>query len=95
MQTATATARTGTTTNDNLASLTGADKLRVYIERIERLHEERKALSSDISDVYKELKGQGFDAKAVREVVKLRGMDPDLLAEYENTLEMYRKIAGV
>ncbi len=65
-----------------------------FIERIERLHEERKALSDDISSVYDEAKGEGFDPKIMREVVKIRGQDPDKLSEHETLLDLYLRAVG-
>ena len=53
----------------------GADRLRSFIERIERLEEEKAALTADIREVYAEAKGEGFDSKVMRQVVRLRKMD--------------------
>lgn len=66
-----------------------AGHLRAFVERIERLHEERKALAEDISEIYAELKGAGFDPKVVREVIKYRAKDPDKRSEEETLLELY------
>lgn len=69
--------------------------LRAFIERVERLHEERKALSKDISEVYGEAKSSGFDPKAMKEVVKLRGMDRDKRIEHETLVDLYRNAVGL
>jgi uncharacterized protein (UPF0335 family) len=69
--------------------------LRAFIERVERLHEERTALSKDIAEVYGEAKANGFDTKAMREVVKLRGMDRDKRMEHEALVELYRSAVGL
>lgn len=64
--------------------------LRSFIERIERLDEERRQLSEDIKEVYSEAKGSGFDTKIMRQIVKERRMDKDDLDEQETLLELYR-----
>jgi len=63
--------------------------LRSFIERIERLEEEKKALAEDIREVYSEAKGTGFDPKVLRKVVALRRMDPEERQEFEHVLETY------
>ncbi len=68
-----------------------ADRLRSLIERIERLEEEKKAISSDISDIYAEAKSAGFDAKIMKTVIKLRKMDSSDRDEQELLLETYCK----
>ena len=62
------------------------DQLKAFVERIERLEEEKKATSDDIRDVYAEAKGNGYDVKAMRAVVRLRKEDKDERAEYEAAL---------
>ena len=69
--------------------------LRAFIERIERLHEERKALADDISDIYGEAKGSGFDVKVMREIVKIRSQDRGKREEFETILELYKNALGV
>ena len=59
----------------------GADQLTQFIERIERLEEEKRALMADIRDVYSEAKGTGFEPKIMRQLVKMRAMDRELLQE--------------
>ena len=72
-----------------------ADRLRSFIERIERLEEEKVAIASDIKDVYAELKGEGFDTKAVRQIVRLRKLDHAERQEQEAVLELYLQALGV
>jgi uncharacterized protein (UPF0335 family) len=70
------------------AGVAGAE-LKQFVERIERLEEEKKAIADDIKDVYAELKGRGFETKAVRAIVKLRKQDRNERAEQEAILELY------
>lgn len=71
------------------------DQLKSLVERIERLEEEKKALSDDIRDVYAEAKGNGYDVKALRQVVRLRKQDKDERAEQEAILETYLQALGM
>ncbi len=71
------------------------DQLKAIIERIERLEEEKKATSDDIRDVYAEAKGNGFDAKALRTIVRLRKLDSDERREQEEILETYMHALGM
>ena len=71
-------------------STIAADQLRSFIERIERLEEEKAALSSDIREVYAELKATGFEPKTVREIVRLRKLDSNELQEQEALLDTYK-----
>lgn len=71
-----------------------ANHLRAFIERIERLEEEKKALSGDIKDVYAESKGNGFDVKIIRRVVALRKQDADKRREEEEILDLYLAAIG-
>ena len=71
------------------------DQLKAFVERIERLDEEKATLSSDIKDVYAEAKGNGFDVKALRTVVRLRKMDADARKEAEAILETYMNALGM
>ncbi|MEQ8443079.1 MAG: DUF2312 domain-containing protein [Alphaproteobacteria bacterium] len=73
---------------------TGA-RLRSFIERIERLEEEKKALADDIKEVYSEAKGQGFDTKTMRKIVSLRKKDPDDRAEEDALLDTYLSALGM
>ncbi|MGV7034743.1 DUF2312 domain-containing protein [Methylobacterium symbioticum] len=72
-----------------------ADELRQFIERIERLNEEAEGLKSDIRDVFAELKGRGFDAKAVRAILKIRKQDHSERQEQEAILELYMQALGM
>ena len=71
-----------------------ADQLRLFIERIERLEEEKKGIADDIRDVYSEAKSQGYDAKIMRQIVRLRKMTNDDRAEMEAVLETYKSALG-
>jgi len=71
------------------------ERLKSGIERIERLAEERKTLSQDITDIFKELKSAGFEPKVIREVLKLRNMDPAELEERDAILDVYRNALGL
>ncbi|MCP4327698.1 MAG: DUF2312 domain-containing protein [Alphaproteobacteria bacterium] len=72
-----------------------ADQLRSYIERIERLEEEKAALAADIREVFAEAKGNGFDVKTMRQVLRLRKLDRADLQEQEAILDVYRRALGV
>ena len=67
------------------------DRLRAFVERIERLEEEIKQLSDDKKDVYAEAKGDGFDVKILKEVIKLRKQDKDERDEHETLLDVYMR----
>ena len=71
------------------------DRLKSFVERIERLEEEKKALANDIKEVYAEAKGTGFDTKIMRQVIRLRRMDKDDLDEQETLLDVYRRALGM
>ncbi len=68
--------------------------LRAFIERIERLEEEKKAIADDIKEVYAEAKGNGFDVKVMRKVISLRKMDRDKRIEEETILDLYLAALG-
>ena len=72
-----------------------ADQLRLFIERIERLEEEKKGISDDIKDVYLEAKSQGYDAKTMRTIVRLRKMEKHARDEAEALLETYKAALGI
>ena len=74
---------------------TGAEQLTQFIERIERLEEEKRALMADIKDVYAEAKATGFEPRIMRQVVRLRSMDRDLLSEQDTLLDTYRDALGL
>jgi uncharacterized protein (UPF0335 family) len=71
------------------------EMLRQFIERIERLEEEKTQLLADIREVYAEAKGHGLDPKIMRQVVKLRGMDNQQRLEQDATLDLYRSALGI
>jgi uncharacterized protein (UPF0335 family) len=71
------------------------DQLKAIVERIEHLEEEKKAISDDIRDVYAEAKGNGYDVKALRNVVRLRKQDKNERAEQEAILETYMHALGM
>lgn len=71
------------------------DRLRSFIERIERLEEEKAALAGDIREVYAEAKGTGFDAKIMRQIVKLRKLDNAERQEQEALLDLYKQAVGL
>jgi uncharacterized protein (UPF0335 family) len=71
------------------------ERLRSFIERIERLEEEKRTLSADIKEVYSEAKGNGFDAKIMRQLIRLRRMDKDDLDEQEILLDVYKRALGM
>ena len=72
-----------------------ADRLRSIVERIERLEEERKALSSDIKDIYGEAKSAGFDVKVLRQLISIRKKQPAEVEEAETLLDVYRRALGM
>jgi uncharacterized protein (UPF0335 family) len=72
-----------------------ADQLRLFIERVERLEEEKKGISDDIKDVYAEAKGTGFDAKIMKQIVRLRKKTRDARMEEEALLETYKAALGL
>jgi uncharacterized protein (UPF0335 family) len=71
------------------------DQLRAFVDRIERLNEEREALSTDIREVYAEAKGTGFDVKILRQVVRMRKMDKADFQEQEAILDLYLSALGM
>lgn len=72
-----------------------AERLKSFIERIEKLEEERKAIGGDIRDVYSEAKGGGFDVKIMRKVIGLRKMDAADRDEQETMLDVYKQALGM
>ena len=71
------------------------DQLKAFVERVERLEEEKKALADDIRDVYAEAKATGFEVKALRTIVKMRKEDVNERKEYEAILETYMHALGM
>lgn len=78
-----------------MSDLIQADKLRLFIERIERLEEEKKGITDDIKDVYSEVKSHGYDAKIVKQIVRLRKMEKDARDEADALLDTYRNALGL
>ncbi len=72
-----------------------ASHLRAFIERIEKLEEEKRAIADDIKDVYAEAKGTGFDAKILRKIVSMRRMDHEKRREEEEILDLYLTALGM
>jgi uncharacterized protein (UPF0335 family) len=72
-----------------------ASHLRAFIERIEKLEEEKRAIADDIKDVYAEAKGNGFDAKIIRKIVSMRRMDRQKRIEEEEMLDLYLTALGM
>jgi len=71
------------------------EQLKSFIERIERLEEEKKSIADDIADVFQEAKGTGFDTKALREILKIRKQDADQRAEHEAIVDLYLHAMGM
>ena len=74
---------------------TSDDRLRLLIERVERLEEEKKGIADDIRDTYAEAKAVGYDAKIMRQIVRLRKMNQDDRAEMEMLLDTYKAALGL
>ena len=77
------------------AQTVAAGQLRAFIERVERLEEEKKTISEDIKEVYAEMKGTGFDTKAVRTLIRLRKKDQAERQEEEAILDLYKAALGM
>jgi len=80
---------------DDTAHSFAKGQLKAIIERIEKLEEEKKAISDDIKDVYGEAKGNGFDVKALRTIIRMRKQDADERQEQETILETYLQALGM
>ena len=74
---------------------TSVNQLSQYIERIERLEEEKRALMADIRDIYSEARATGFEPKIMRQIIKMRGLDREVLAEQDILLSSYRAAVGL
>ena len=87
----------GDSKGDDAAATGGiaADRLRSIIERVERLEEERKALGSDIKDIFAEAKSAGFDVKVLRQIIRIRRQEPAEVEEQETLLDVYRRALGM
>lgn len=78
-------------TEDNITG----QRLKAFLDRIERLEEEKKNLADDIKDVYGEAKATGFDVKTMRKIIALRKKSKDKISEEDSMLELYRGIVGI
>jgi len=83
-------AKQPTVSTDSVAQ----DQIRAFIERIERLEEEKRTIADDIKEVYAEAKGNGFDAKIMRKIVSIRRMDREKRIEEETILDLYMQALG-
>jgi uncharacterized protein (UPF0335 family) len=81
--------------NESSSAGFAVDHLRAFIERVERLEEEKTALTADIREIYSEAKGSGFDTKIMRQVVRLRKLDKADFQQHEELLETYMKAMGM
>jgi len=86
---------TATAEKEKPATRFAKDQLKAFVERIERLEEEKKATSDDIRDVYAEAKGTGFDTKALRTIVRMRKLDTDERREQQEVLDTYLHALGM
>ena len=80
---------------DQIRDADADNRLRLLIERVERLEEEKKGLADDIRDVYAEAKAVGYDPKIMRQIVRLRKMDQNARSEMEMILETYKAALGM
>ncbi len=80
---------------DAATSDSSAVRLKSFIERIERLEEEKAATAADIKEVYSEAKGTGFEVKVMRQIIKLRKMESDARREQEELLDLYMRALGM
>lgn len=71
------------------------DRLRLFIERIERLKEEQKGIADDVKDVFTEAKAVGYDTKIMREIIRLRKMNPEDRQHFDSVLDTYRIALGM
>lgn len=78
-----------------MSDVVSADQLRLFIERIERLEEEKKGIMDDVRDVYAEARSVGFDTKTMRAIVRLRRMEKHVREEADALLETYRNALGL
>ena len=81
--------------HNSTRDIAGDDRLRLLVERIERLEEEAKGIRDDIKDVYGEARATGYDAKIMRQLVRLRKMKPDDRKEMEAILDLYKAALGL
>ena len=75
--------------------LVAGDHLKAFVDRIERMHEEKKAISDDIAEIYAEAKGNGFNTKVLRQIIRIRTQDHAERMEQEALLELYMSALGM
>lgn len=80
---------------EQVSTKSAKDQLKSIVERVERLEEEKKTISDDIRDVYAEAKGNGYDVKALRAIVRIRKQDANERAEFEAILDTYMHALGI
>ena len=85
----------GHNSNDPAVGGIAVDRLRSIVERVERLEEERKALSGDIKDIFTEAKSAGFEVKILKQIIRLRKQEPADVEEQETLLDIYRRALGM
>jgi uncharacterized protein (UPF0335 family) len=83
------------TIGHNSVTKVAAEQIKAIIERIERQEEEKKTISDDIRDIYAEAKGNGYDVKALRTIVRLRKQDANERQEQETILDLYKQALGM
>jgi len=84
-----------TSTAQSTPNKTTQDQLRAYVERIERLEEEKKVLSQDVTGIYQEAKSNGYDVKAMRRIIQIRRLDPQVAAELDELVDLYKHALGM
>lgn len=82
------------TSSDEQYKVTGQE-LRQFIERVERLEQEKQDVADQVKEVFAEIKARGFDVKAIRVILRERKQDPDAVAEQEAVIEMYKSALGM
>jgi len=80
---------------DRTTEVVAVEKLKNFIERVEKLEDQKSAVLEDISEVYKEAKFHGFDVSTMRKIVKMRSMDSGKLQEQEQLLDLYKEALGL
>jgi uncharacterized protein (UPF0335 family) len=81
--------------DDSDSNTVASDELRQFIDRVERMNEEKAAISADIAEIWSEAKGRGYDVKVMKLIVKLRKMDPNERAEQDAILQLYMSNLGM
>ena len=86
---------TATTQQPSTPNKTTQDQLRSYIERLERLLEEKKSISEDIKEVFGEAKGNGYNPKVMKKIIQIRAANPSETEELEAILDIYKQALGM